>query len=334
MRPLRPRAVRTSTLFLLFLASALFAQDVQIKSRVELVEVSVSVKASNGTFASGLTKEAFTIREAGKVQKITDFSIDPVPISAAVLVDTGVTENALSRVKTSFPALLGAFADDDEVAIYRFEKTIEKITDFTSDHSRLNTAIAKLTNASPSSGASSSGPFSALGPVINGVPIIPGVQSAGKTSVPPTKVLHDAVFQAAEDLGARDIHRRKIVILISDGQNHNSLHNYDTALARLLTHSVQVFTVGIDTTVFQRLHSALGSYAKDTGGESWYPETQSDLEICYPLSTDGARNQYVLTYVSSNKRPTTAKPQFREIKVQVALKDAQVRHKRGYYQAP
>ena len=35
----------------------------------------------------------------------------------AKMVDTGVSDNALSRVKTSFPALLGAFADDDEVAI-------------------------------------------------------------------------------------------------------------------------------------------------------------------------------------------------------------------------
>lgn len=308
------------------------AQDVQIKSRVELVEVPVSVKTS-GSFASGLTKEAFTIKEAGKIQTITNFSIDPVPISAAVLFDTGISENALNKVKTSFPALLGAFAEDDEIAIYRFEKTVEKVTDFTADRIRLTAALGKLNTTSSSSSTSSSGPFSAPGPVINGVPVIPGVQSAGRTSAAPTKVLHDAMFQAAEDLATRDIDRRRILILISDGQNHNSLHNYDTALERLLTRSVQVFSVGIDTTMFQRLRSPLGAYAKDTGGESWYPESQSGIEACYPLSTDGARNQYVLTYVSSNKRPTS-KPQFREIKVQVALKGADVRHKRGYYQSP
>ena len=332
MRPPRQSAVRTLAIVLLSFCSVLEAQ-VQIRSRVELVLVPVTVKGSNATLAGSLTKDAFTVKEAGKTQTITSFSIDPVPISAAILVDTGISETALARVKSSFPALLGAFADDDEVAVYRLEKSFEQVVDFTADRARLTTGLEKLSRATPISSSMASGPFSTPGPVINGVPVIPGVQSAGRTTAAPTKVLHDAVFQAAEDLAARDIDRRRIVILIADGQNHHSLHSYDTALERLLTHEVQVFSIGIDTTLFQRLRSPLGSYAKDTGGEAWYPESQAGVESCYSLSTDGARNQYVLGYLSSNKRPV-GKPIFREIKVQVSLKNAQLRHKRGYYQAP
>src|SRR6185295_7644767 len=114
---------------LIFLTAAVVIQAVQIKSRVELVEVPVSVKGSSGQFASGLTKDAFTIREAGKIQTITNFSIDPVPLSAAVVVDMGISENALNKVKASFPTLVGSFAENDELAIYRFEKTVEKLTD-------------------------------------------------------------------------------------------------------------------------------------------------------------------------------------------------------------
>jgi VWFA-related protein len=300
---------------------------------VELVLVPVTVKASNGTLAAGLPRDAFSVKEAGKTQTITSFSVDPIPISATVLIDTGISENALIRVKSSFPALLGAFADDDEIAVYRFDKSVEKLMDFTADHARLSTVLEKLDRTTPPSSTMGSGPFSNPGPVINGVPVIPGVQSAGRTTATPTKVLHDAVFQAAEDLAARDIDRRRIVILISGGQNHNSVHSYDTALERLLTREVQVFSMGLDTTVFHRLRSPLGSYAKDTGGEAWFPESQADIESCYSLSTDNARNQYVLGYVSSNKRPV-AKPVFREIKVQVSLKNGGIRHKRGYYQAP
>jgi VWFA-related protein len=127
--------------------------------------------------------------------------------------------------------------------------------------------------------------------------------------------------------------RRRILFIISDGQNHNSQHSYDTALERLLTREVQVFSIGLDTTLFQRMRSPLASYAKETGGESWFPDSQSGIESCYALSTETARNQYLLSYVSSNKRPA-GKPVFREIKVQVTLKDAEIRHKRGYYQAP
>ncbi len=316
-----------------FSCSVLAAQDVQIRSRVELVLVPVTVKGPQGTPVAGLTKDAFSVKEAGKAQTITSFSIDPVPISAAIVLDTGVSETALTRVKTSFPALLGAFAEDDEIGVYRFDKSVEKISDFTADRARLQAALETLNQATSSSSTLAGGPFASPGPVINGVPVIPGVQSAGRTAATPTKVLNDALFQAAEDLSARDSDRRKIVILISDGQNHNSTHSYDTALERLLMHEVQVFSIGVDTTVFQRLRSALSSYAKDTGGEAWFPESQAGIESCYSISTDGARNQYVLGYLSSNQRPA-AKPVFREIKVQVSAKNVSIRHKRGYYQAP
>jgi VWFA-related protein len=333
MLPTGRQAASTFALFL-FTFLTCIAQEVQIRSRVELVVVPVTVKNKNNTLAIGLTRDAFTVKEAGKTQTITDFSIEPVPISAAILFDTGISETALTHVKNSFPALLGAFANDDEVAVYRFDKSIEKIADFTADHARITATLQKLQSVTPSSASSiSTGPFSMPGPVINGVPIIPGVQSAGRTTAPPTKVLHDAVFQAAEDLAGRSVGRRRILFIISDGQNHNSQHSYDTALERLLTQEVQVFSIGLDTTLFQRMRSPLGSYAKDTGGESWFPDSQSGIESCYALSTETARNQYLLSYVSSNKRPV-GKPVFREIKVQVTLKDAEIRHKRGYYQAP
>ena len=261
MRRLRHPAVRVLAFALLSCcASFLVAQDGRIRSRVELVLVPVTVKGPGGTPATGLTKTAFTITEAGKVQTITSFSIDPVPLSAAIVLDTSITETALTRMKSSFPALLGAFADDDEIAVYRFEKTVEKIVDFTADHERISNAVEKLSRTTSPLLTTGSGPFSFPGPVINGGPIIPGVQSAGRTTAAPTKVLHDAVFQAAEDLAARDIDRRRIVILISDGQNHNSMHSYDNALERLLTHEVQVFSMGVDTSVFQRLRSSLASY--------------------------------------------------------------------------
>jgi VWFA-related protein len=335
---LHPRlqpARRFALLLLALCSSAVLAQEVQIRSRVELVVVPVTVKGKNNTLATGLTRESFTIKEAGKTQTITDFSVDPVPISAAILFDTGISEAALARVKASFPALLGAFADEDEVAVYRFDKSIEKVGDFTPDRVRLTAMLQKLQSATPSaSDAITAGPFSMPPPVLNGMPVTPGVnQSVGLTTARPTKVLHDTMFQAAEDLATRSAGRRRILLIISDGQNHNSQFSYDAALERLLMREVQVFAIGLDTTVFQRMRSPLASYAKDTGGEAWFPDSQSGIESCNSLSTEGARNQYLLTYVSSNKRPV-GKPVFREIKVQVAIKDGEIRHKRGYYQAP
>ena len=319
--------------FALLLSSSASSQEIQLRSRVELVVVPVSVKDRNGKLAIGLRQSDFSIQEAGKLQTITNFSIDPVPISAAILIDTGISETALTQIKNSFPALTGAFADDDEIAIYHFDQHVEKLLDFSSDKIQIGRALDELKSATPSSSSVGGGPFSTTGPIINGAPIIPGVQSAGRTIAPPTKVLNDAIFQAAEDLGARAANRRRILVIASDGRNQNSQHSYDTAVDRLLIHEVLVFALGVDTSLFQRLRSNMKSYAAATGGEAWFPDSQSALESCYFLSTEEARNQYVLGYVSSNKRPA-ARPVFREIKVRVSQPGAEVRHRKGYYQSP
>jgi VWFA-related protein len=328
------RAASSALILLLILSStSTSGQEVQLRSRVELVEVPVTVKARNGKLTADLTQNDFTITEAGKKQTITTFSIDPVPISVAILIDTGITETALTRVKDSFPTLMGALADDDEIAVYSFDKRVDKLMDFSSDRVQLERTFDKLANATPSSSSMAGGPFSAPGPVINGIPVIPGVQSAGRTSAPPTKVLHDAIFQAAEDLSSRALNRRRVLLMASDGRNQNSIHSFESALDRLLMHKVQVFAFGVDTSVFQRLRSSLTSYTKATGGETCFSESQSALESCYLLSTEEARNQYVLGYVSTNKRPA-ARPVFREIKVQVNRPGIEARYKKGYYQSP
>src|SRR5687768_13843309 len=90
------------------------AQDFQIRTRVDLVVVPVTVKASEDKLVTGLQKEDFVILEDGQQQTITNFTIDPVPLSAAVLVDTGLAAGSLSKVQETFPALAGAFSQFDE----------------------------------------------------------------------------------------------------------------------------------------------------------------------------------------------------------------------------
>src|SRR5215510_2374513 len=155
----------------LLLLPALVCAQVQVRTRVEQVLVPVSAKDKNGRLASGLTQTDFTIAEAGKKQNITSFSIEPVPISAVILIDTGISENALNRVKSSFPALTGAFGDDDEISVFRFDKHVEKLMDFSSDRALIESTFEKLTSITATVSPLSSGPFSVPGPVINGVPV-------------------------------------------------------------------------------------------------------------------------------------------------------------------
>src|SRR6185295_8977330 len=163
-------------LALLPLAAMLSAQDYRIRAKVDLVVVPVTVKGAGDKLITGLTKKDFVVIEDGRRQTITDFTSDPVPLSAAVVVDTGLASGSLSKVQKTFSSLAGAFSEFDEVAIYRYDKFVTKVLDFSQDTERIETAMKTLNDLKPDSNLDANlprGPFSVPGPVINGAPVVP-----------------------------------------------------------------------------------------------------------------------------------------------------------------
>src|SRR2546422_3912412 len=165
----RIRIVKLFSLALLFVVLTGIAQDIQIRTRVDLVVVPVSVKNKADRLVTGLSKGDFTVLEDGRRQTITNFTIDPVPLSAAVLIDTGLSESSLSKVQKTFPALAGAFSEFDEVSVYRFDKFVKKVLDFSRESAVVETSMKTLGDIKgdpipypPAPG----GPFSIPGPVI------------------------------------------------------------------------------------------------------------------------------------------------------------------------
>ena len=137
-------------------------QAYQIRTRVDLVVVPVTVKGSGDKLITGLTQDDFIILEDGRKQTITNFTSDPVPLSAAVLVDTGLSRASLSKVQQTFPALAGAFSDFDEVAVYRFDKFVARTLDFSRDSTVVEMAMRTLREVKPDADtypASPRGPF-------------------------------------------------------------------------------------------------------------------------------------------------------------------------------
>ena len=127
-------------MFLAVLLLTLGAAEVrtQIRTQVDLVVVPVTVKDSKGKLVTGLTKEDFTIREDKTLQSITNFSIDPQPLSAAIVVDDGMNGNQLRRLYPRFsPSVfttLGAgFSSNDRMVAFRYDGQVYKLSAFTSD---------------------------------------------------------------------------------------------------------------------------------------------------------------------------------------------------------
>jgi Ca-activated chloride channel family protein len=323
---------------LLLLALIASAQDYKIRAKVDLVEVPVTVKGHDDRLITGLTQKDFVILEDGRPQTISNFTADPVPLSAVVVIDTGLSTASLLKIQNTFPALAGAFSDFDEIAVYRYDKFVTKVLDFSKDLERVQTAMNTLRNIPADSRIETDmarGPFSVPGPVINGAAVVPPGQVGVFVTLPkpPAKVLNDAIFEAASDLGKRERNRRKVVLVISDGQTTGNDHSFDETTESLLQKGVQVYAIGLDQPAVYRKLSVLDEYAKTTGGDVYFASSTKNIEQAYAHATEEARNQYVIGYISDNEVAGPG-PVFREIQVQLSGRNIRVIHRKGYYQYP
>jgi VWFA-related protein len=222
--------------------------------------------------------------------------------------------------------------------VYRYDKFVTKVLDFSKDAERIETAIKNIRDIQPDQILDTNlprGPFSIPGPVINGAAVVPPGQVGVIVTMPRNKstVLHDAIFAASSDLGTRERNRRKMVLVISDGASSGNTHDFDETTQNLLERNVQVYAVGLDQPFPYKKLSILDDYAKQTGGDVYFTDSVRHIEQAYTAATEEARNQYVLGYVSNNELLGPG-PVFRDIAVEVFGRNLKALHRKGYYQYP
>jgi VWFA-related protein len=314
--------------------------------RVNFVQIPVTVKDSSGQLVAGLGPQDFRIYENGVPQKLTFMTSDPFPLTAAVVIDTDLPSTTMKKVNETLPALIGAFSQFDEVALYRYGHTVQQVTNFSGADNISTASLRSIKRPGREGGPPmvGGGPFSHTGPMINGHEADPSVQpQAVPAPVQESYVLNDAILRAANDLARRDKTRRKIIFVISDGRELGSTARYDEVRRVLLAQNIQVYALGVDTAaipVYDRLNrirlpgfgygNILPRYASDTAGETYAAFDRSSIEQAYSRITDVARNQYTLGY---NAR-ATASSGYRAIEVRVLRPNLTVIAKQGYYPLP
>ena len=324
----------------------------KISLPVNFVQVPVTVKDQDGVLVNGLLPKDFQVLENGQQQKMTFFTSDPFPLSAAVIVDLGMPDSVVQKVNRTFSALQGAFSQFDEVGLYVYSGTVTRLTGYGAVGQELADTLNDLkTKHGRNDGVPvTSGPFGPQGPVINGTP----VGSAVPVLITPPKeshVINDAILAAALDLSKRDRSRRKIIFVISDGRELGSIAGYSDVLKVLLTNNVVVYGLGVGGAAIpvygklQKFHiprlgtgDILPKYASATGGELFTEASKDDIDAVYARAIRDARDQYTLGYL------TKAAPSgsYREIEVRVARPDCanyaapciRTFAKAGYYPAP
>jgi VWFA-related protein len=319
----------------------------RLTKNVNFVQVPVTVKDQDGQLMPGLLQKDFTINEDGKEQKVVFFTSDPFPLSAAVVLDLSMPDSDVEQVQKTLPALVGAFSEYDEVGIYTYGNTVRKLQDFTAATGDiLQSAMERLKKQEgrntgvPVAG----GPLGMPGPTVNGRPLDPSLPPSGVRIVPHySRVLNDAILEAALDLEQRDPTRRKVLFVISDGHEDGSRTSSGEVMKVLLSNQISLYAVEVGSAALpiygklDRLNlpgggvpNILPRYASATGGQIYTELTTSSIEDAYARLTREARNQYTIGYTT----PATPSSSYRVIEVIVHRPGLKVYAKDGYYPVP
>jgi len=296
------------------------------------VVVPVTVKDHDGNLVPDLRKDEFRVFEDNVEQEITRLSVDPYPLSLVILIDNDLRSKDERQVEPSLVSIVGGLSTYDEAFICRFDQFFHEGTGFTKNQDTLITELKRTDlDSSRPSYAAPGGPFN--GPTVNNAPA-PGApsQPAGLQAIKgqTTKALDDAVYAAAMLLKDRDSSkRRKVILLISDGQNgakFNS-HSYDETRSELLRQGIFVYCVATGSSYFERKFNRLVNYSHDTGGDIYYGASQQAFSEFYSRIAEEARNQYTLYYSPKGER----KLDYHSIEVRVRREGLIILARQGYY---
>jgi len=307
----------------------------RIRTTVSLVVVPVTVKNSAGELVTDLQQNDFRILEDGIEQPIAQFSADAFPLSAAILIDDDLKVGTAEKVQKTLAALASGFSASDEVSLWRFDQVPQQISeDYIADNDKL---ITQLKHIDLSSSFPGSGSYTMTnGPRVNTAqPPGPATVPAEFNGHPNTKHIDDAIYAAGAQLQDRPPERRRIIFLISDGQNaKNNTHKYDETLKLLLSANISVYAVGVGEANLNRGVTFLGNnvlakYARATGGDIFYGGvSRENLESLYARVSEQARNQYTIAYSGAHTDRT--KP-YHSIEVRVKRPGLYLLSRDGYY---
>ena len=281
--------------------------DEIIKIDTELVNLNVRVIDRNNRPINNLQQKDFTILEDGKPQQIDFFSKSEVPTNYAMVVDnSGSMRPLLEKVIEAGKILVNTNRPDDDTMIIRFvgRDKIEIEQPFTSNKTDLNDALENL--------------------------YIEGGQTA----------IIDAVYLAVENVGEyekskkTDNHKRKALILVSDGEDRNSYYNEKQLFDLLRESEVQIYVIGfvselskdggfISKSPQEKSKAFLQRLATETGGKAYFPGSAAELPALAKEISNELRTQYSIGYIPSNDARDGS---YRNIKV--AVEDGPNKEKR------
>lgn len=289
-----------------------------IRQNVSLVDVLFTVLTKQNKIVANLNSDNFRVFDDDAPQEIRFFNRQTnMPLRVGLLLDTSnsIRDRLQFEQQAAIDFLYNVIRrDKDQAFLMTVDDEPEMVQGFTGDLDKLRDVILK--------------------------------QRAGGGTA-----LYDAVYHACEQLlklppavGNPDTDLRRVMVVISDGDDNLSRHTRGEALDIAQRAGIVIYSISTSTNWILPDQEARGDlanrkYLKDegdkilqqfsdeSGGRAFFPYRVEDLAQAFAYIGDELRLQYSLAYVPM--RPADGK--FHKIRIEVNAKGLQVRARRGYY---
>jgi Ca-activated chloride channel family protein len=184
-------------------------RDLPVKVKTDLVTLTLTVTDLYGRYVSGLSKKAFTVVDNNEVQDITFFSDSDAPVSIGILFDVSGSMDGekIGKARKALEKFIATSHPSDEYYLIAFNNKAQLLLDRTRDG---DAVIRKLTLVEPKENTA----------------------------------LYDSVYLGLDRV-THGSHRKKALLIISDGQDNASRYNFGEVRKLMKESDVVTYAVGI-----------------------------------------------------------------------------------------
>ena len=228
---------------------------------------------------------------------ITSFHQEDIPVAIGIVIDnSGSMRDKRQKVNQAAINLVRASNPQDELFVVNFNDEYYLDQDFTSDINLLREGLEHI-------------------------------ESRGGTA------LYDAVVASADHLAKGARLDRKVLLVVTDGEDNASRESLEQCVRRLQDlNGPTVYSIGLlgDDREAHRAKRALTALAIQTGGVAYFPKDVNEVDNISRQVAHDIRNQYTIGY----KPVDPNRPGYRKVNVEVhapGYKHLVVRTRSGYY---
>lgn len=239
--------------------------EVVEKAEVTGVLLETSVYDKAGRYVSDLTEADFTVLEDDLDQTIDFITREQVESDLVLLVDNSQSmSRRIDYVRRATERLTANLRQKDRAFVAPFNAHMGTVTGPTNDTLTLRQSIATM-------------------------------RAGGGTA------MLDSLVESTQLLSVSE--SRKCIVLITDGYDENSKATLEDAIKAVQSAQVTVYAVAIGGTagVSLRGQDTLRRLAEASGGRSYFPAREAELEAAAESIATDTHSRYLITYTPKNQ---------------------------------